>query len=322
MWAGVFVDAIELELHVSAADVASGVARTINKGHMTLATFGGADASLPLTLVPSAPPVEHQRSAADDESTVRHEAAQLRRRLRTLRRQLLSLRSDAIVWTAGLATEICTCNLWAVLRLARSAALAWRPLLTLTKGEAIPQPATLIDQDGCAAGCVRASLACALSLTSGARIAMAALDTIQRRHGASPCGVTVEIISEPVSPRGLEPIAILMRCVRGRAIGSLWWQPPRSVVLYKMTIHMHNTPPAAAYALLSEPRRRLEWDPLCMRNEVPAPPPVLLSAPQRTLAIGKSDGHQLTRTTSPPEPPHILAIRAHHRPSLAGRPHD
>ncbi len=104
--------------------------RHINTGYLTMhvkAKGQRAGRHPDLALRPSLAPPE---SAADAHAA--HVGALLRRRLRVQRRQMLSLRSDAMAWSPLLKEELCICNLLGLLRVVvRGPALESPPTLAI-----------------------------------------------------------------------------------------------------------------------------------------------------------------------------------------------
>ena len=116
----VFHQTMEVAVDVSVRKTADSEWTQTNSGFLTVSIIV-AKTGATLALVPTEPP-------ADEEGRKQHEAAMVRRRLRTQRRQMFSLRPDAMHYSRTLLEELSICNVMGLLRVAHSTALEWRTL--------------------------------------------------------------------------------------------------------------------------------------------------------------------------------------------------
>jgi len=129
----VFSSSMEVGVTVAAGHV-GGEMRTVNQGFLTVALRATRKLSVSgkqysLALRPSARPLDEDTAAAEA-----HNAAMLRLRLRLQRRQMLSLSSDAMIWSYILKDELCICNLLGLLRIAQVGTLRWKVISRITQG--------------------------------------------------------------------------------------------------------------------------------------------------------------------------------------------
>ena len=121
----VFEDgSMEIGVDVASAGMGSEDYKPINSGYLTVSLVEMRSGQ-PVRLQASEPP------AGNDVGKAQHDAAMLRRQLRIQRRQMFSLRPDAMHFAATLLGELRVCNVMSLLRVAYSSTVEWEPRLTI-----------------------------------------------------------------------------------------------------------------------------------------------------------------------------------------------
>ena len=134
----VFDDAsMEVCVNVGASNVTSESNTPINSGYLTVGLVDQRTGR-PIRLQPSQPPTADE---ADEAATAQHDAAILRRRLRVQRRQMFSLRADAMHYSPTLLKELKICNIMGLLRVAHSTAVEWQTRLTIGANQPLSRAA-------------------------------------------------------------------------------------------------------------------------------------------------------------------------------------